>query len=67
MIAFTIEDMTCGHCVATITRALTELDPLARVHADLPAKEVRVESMASADRLQRAIEDAGYAPVAKAI
>ena len=31
MLAFEVNDMTCGHCVATITEAVKALDPDGRV------------------------------------
>jgi copper chaperone len=64
MIAFEVNDMTCGHCVATITRALRSIDPGAQVHADLAARRVDVlPASAQAGELAAAIRQAGYAPV----
>lgn len=64
MLRYTVEDMTCGHCVQTITRALTSLDPAARVAVDLPGKIVEVTSGADGEAVAGAIRDAGYTPVA---
>jgi copper chaperone len=67
MIAFDIQDMTCGHCVATITRAVAAVDERAAVRFDLPAHRVEIESStASAQALSQSIQDAGYTPVAAA-
>ena len=64
MIAFNIQDMTCGHCVATITRAVAAVDEHAAVRFDLPAHRVEIESStASAQALSQSIQDAGYTPV----
>ena len=64
MIAFEVQDMTCGHCVGTITKALQAADRDATVQVDLAAHRVRVEpATASADELAEAIRDAGYTPV----
>ena len=41
---FNVPDMTCGHCVATITRAVKAVDPAAEVKADLAGKTVTVET-----------------------
>ena len=41
MIAFEVNDMTCGHCVSTITRALTATDKDARVQIDWPRTACR--------------------------
>ena len=59
-----VEDMTCGHCASTITKAVQGVDPQARVEIDIAAKSVKVEADASAEAIQAAIADAGYTPVA---
>ena len=65
MIAFTVNDMTCGHCVSTVARAITEADAGARVTVDLPAHRVLIDPhTASASVLAEAITEAGYTPVA---
>ena len=65
MIAFYIQDMTCGHCVATITRAVAAVDEGAAVRFDLPAHRVEITSgTASAEVLSQSIRDAGHTPVA---
>ena len=68
MIAFDIQDMTCGHCVATITRAVAAVDERAAVRFDLPTHRVEIESStASAQALSQSIHDAGYTPVAASL
>jgi copper chaperone len=57
-----VPDMTCNHCVATITQAVRALDPGAQVEVDLPAKRVTVTSALPRDKLLAAISDAGYSP-----
>ena len=64
MIAFEVNDMTCGHCVSTITKALKATDRDAKVHIDLATHRVQVEPvLADAAELAEAIKDAGYTPV----
>ena len=64
MIAFQVDDMTCGHCVSSITRAVKALDKDAEVRIDLATHRVEVEpATADAGQLAAAIEDAGYTPV----
>jgi copper chaperone len=64
MIAFEVSDMTCGHCVSTITKALKATDKDAKVQIDLATHRVLVEPVASdADELAEAIKEAGYTPV----
>ena len=67
MISFRVDDMTCGHCVATITRAVQAADPQARVAADLGSHRVSIEpGVTDAAQLARVIGEAGYTPVAVA-
>ena len=64
MIAFQVDDMTCGHCVSTITQALKAADSDARVQIDLAAHRVQVDPvLASTDQIAEAIRDAGYTPL----
>lgn len=60
MITFKVQGMTCGGCARAVTNAVKQVDPAAAVAVDLGAKTVAVTSSASSDRLQRAIEEAGY-------
>jgi len=64
MIAFEIQDMTCGHCVSTVTRAVKAVDKDAKVDIDLARHRVEIEPRdADAQALTAAIADAGYTPV----
>ena len=65
MISFSVNDMTCGHCVSSITKAVNAVDPGARVRIDLAEHRVEIEpSGASAADLRDGIKEAGYTPVA---
>lgn len=55
-----VDGMTCGHCVKTITRVLTALDPSAAVAVDLGEHLVHVSGAIDAAAATAAIEDAGY-------
>ena len=67
MIEFQVNDMTCGHCVSTITKAVKAVDKDATVRIDLAAHRVEIEPAgASANELGEAIRQAGYTPVAVA-
>jgi copper chaperone len=57
---FTVPDMTCGHCVATVTKAVKALDANAQVNADLGSKTVSVQTTAATNAVSKALEDAGY-------
>jgi copper chaperone len=63
MIAFQVNDMTCGHCVSAITRAVKEVDKTAQVQIDLSSHRVNIEpGQSSAEELCEAIAEAGYTP-----
>ena len=66
MITFQVQDMTCGHCVATITKAVQGVDAGARVETDLATHVVRIESAGAPAALEAAFRNAGYTPVAHA-
>ncbi len=59
---FKIDDMTCGHCVARVTKALKEADPAAEVTIDLSAHKVSVDGTGDRDEYAEAIRAAGYTP-----
>ena len=64
MLTFEVKDMTCGHCVATITKAVKAADRDATVDIDLGQQRVRIEpGSADAQTLTDAISEAGYTPV----
>jgi copper chaperone len=64
MIAFQVQDMTCGHCASTITKALKSVDPGAKVMIDLAKHLVKVEPInVSQQELNDTIVEAGYSPV----
>ncbi len=59
---YTVTGMTCGHCVASVTEELTEIDGVTDVAVDLPTGAVTVVSNQPLDRAQvrTAVEEAGY-------
>ena len=64
MVVFKVNDMTCGHCASTITRAVKGSDPGAEVRIDIGARRVEIEPKASsAQELLEVIAEAGYTPV----
>lgn len=60
MIELDVQNMTCGHCVSAVTKALKAVDPQASVEADLGRKLVRVESRQPREILTKALDEAGY-------
>jgi copper chaperone len=62
-----IEGMTCGHCVARVKKALSEVPGVARAEVDLGKKLAVVEGAVLDDTLLgAAVADAGYEVVAVA-
>lgn len=61
MTRFDVPDMSCGHCRATIEKAIRSVDPLAEIDCDLHARIVGVKSALDADCLAMAMREAGYA------
>ena len=65
MTNFEVNDMTCGHCVSAITKAIHTVAPGAEVQIDLATHRVLIDSSAvDATQLGAAIADAGYTPTA---
>ena len=60
MLTFKVEDMTCGHCVGVITKAIKTEDVSATVEIDLPTKTVKIDSSKSAESFVAVITEAGY-------
>ncbi len=64
MVTFQVNDMTCGHCVGTITKAVKAVDANAQVNIDLAKHLVEIDSTdAGATKLGAAISAAGYTAV----
>ena len=55
-----VSGMSCGHCVAAITTAVSALPGVAGVDVDLGGGTVRVGGAPDAAQVMAAIEDAGY-------
>lgn len=62
LIEFKIDAMTCGHCVRTVTQAVQQVDPQARVTVDLPAHRVQVDTAKTREAIAAALVEAGYPP-----
>jgi copper chaperone len=60
MLKLKVEEMSCGHCVSTVQKAVKSVDPSAEVSVDLPTGTVTVESAASEASIADAIRSAGY-------
>jgi len=62
MFEFEVNDMTPGHCVATITEAVEKAAPGAVLAVDLPRRVVRVGGNLRPGSVEQAIRAAGYTP-----
>lgn len=60
MLTLTIKNMSCGHCVGQINRAITALDPDALVTADIANHQISVKSAQSNQDILAALDDIGY-------
>jgi copper chaperone CopZ len=63
---YAVTGMTCGHCVASVTEEISELDGVTGVSVDLVASGISTVTVDSARALdpaavRAAIEEAGYA------
>jgi copper chaperone len=57
---FEVKKISCGHCVATVTRAIQTKDPKAKVNVDLATKRVSIKSDVAESDLRRALAAADY-------
>jgi copper chaperone len=59
---YTVDGMTCGHCVAAVTEELSKLDGVSHVDVDLRSGRVTVESDGplADDDVAAAVDEAGY-------
>jgi copper chaperone len=65
MSVFDVPKMSCGHCVGTITRAITAANPTATVTADLERRRITVTGGSlDTEALRSIIADAGYTATA---
>jgi len=61
---FQVQGMTCGHCEMAVQKAITRLDPGAKVAIDRAANKVEVDSNTAREELAHVIADEGYAVTA---
>ncbi|MCA1443741.1 heavy-metal-associated domain-containing protein [Ensifer sp. IC4062] len=60
MYHLSIPEMTCGHCVSAVEKAVKSVDSNAEVAVNLEAKTASIDSQAASEAFVAAIEDAGY-------
>lgn len=59
---FQLPTMTCGHCAASVNRALKQADPTCAVEFDMAQRRVKVKSDEDRAALAEALSEAGYRP-----
>lgn len=59
-IQLSVPDMTCGHCKASVEKAVTALDDDAELDFDMETREVEIDSTASKSAILSALDAAGY-------
>ena len=59
---FQIDNMACGGCARSVTKAIHSVDPQAKVDIDLNLKRVTVEAGADQSAVAAVLEDVGFPP-----
>lgn len=57
---FDVPEMSCGHCVETIEKAVASADPTASMQVDLNARTTEFSSTLSGDEIIQVLARAGY-------
>jgi copper chaperone CopZ len=59
---YAVSGMSCGHCKATLTKAIGELDGVSGVEVDLATGQVTVTSAGEPDDalIAETVDEAGY-------
>ncbi|WP_404426600.1 heavy-metal-associated domain-containing protein [Thalassospira australica] len=60
MLKLKVDDMSCGHCAATVTKAAEGISGVEKADIDLAKGEVTVTGNPDVAALIAAIDDAGY-------
>lgn len=61
MMKLIVDNMSCQHCVKTITKAINDIDPKAKVTVDLAKHEVDIEGgTISQEAAIQAVNEVGF-------
>jgi copper chaperone len=60
-----VENMTCGGCARSVTKAIQSVDPAAQVETDPKTRKVVVTSSRPREEFEAVLAEAGY-PAAQA-
>lgn len=61
-IKFYISDMTCNHCVKTLTTAIQGNDHNAQLAIDLAKHELSIQTTNNPSVIEKIIKEAGFTP-----
>jgi len=63
---YTVQGMTCGHCVNSVTEEVSQIDGVRKVDVDLASGQVTVVSdePVTEDAVRAAVTEAGYELIA---
>jgi copper chaperone len=67
MYEYDIADMSCGHCVSTVEKAIKAADPKASPAVDLMKRRALVTSAVDPQAIAAAIDEAGYSATFKVV
>lgn len=59
---FQLDNMTCGGCARVVTTAIKAVDPGADVVADPSARQIKIQTSASKEKIVTALREAGFPP-----
>ena len=57
-----VPNMNCGGCAKSVARAVSAVDPAAKVDFELREKKVTIESGRGRDQFEAALAAAGFKP-----
>lgn len=60
MSRYSVPEMSCGHCKASIEGALLDADPGAELSFDMEAREIAVDAVLDEGEIVAAIKTAGF-------
>lgn len=63
---FTIQGMSCGGCVNSLTRVLKSVPGIEPIKIEVGKAHVRLDERATSDTVREAVERAGFAVIAEA-
>ena len=62
---FYLDNMTCGGCARTVTRAIQSIDAGASIITDLPTRLVQIQTSLPEADIVSALGEAGFPPRSK--